>query len=160
MLIGKKVYIELDEEDMRQVKVYFENGTELGYLIAEGKWAKTKHSLKTRKAINSLASRKILALSRIDDPVVTYMTYLSKKNRSKPIGEDSFIAPKSALEAQRLSKESNIPLSFSSQASESPKPKVGQIEQKYRSQDSVKERRNIVSGTTLDLNEIVNGKQR
>ncbi len=49
-LIGTKVLISVNPEDVSYVKAYNLNGEELGILIATGEWGKRPHSLKTREA--------------------------------------------------------------------------------------------------------------
>lgn len=106
-LVGEKLSIEVDEEDMRYCKAYFPDGSELGILKAGGRWSETKHSRKTRKAIQSLISRKILIVTSQQDPVQTYLGYLStpEKRRGK---KKSLLTPKQATEAHRVAKESGL----------------------------------------------------
>lgn len=107
-LIGKKLILEFDEEDWRYCKAYLENGAELGLLKAVGRWSQTKHSRKTRKAINSLVAKRIIVITKHDDPVQVFMTHLStssrKRNSSKP-----HLNPREATEANRVANESGLP---------------------------------------------------
>jgi len=48
-LVGSKLFIEVDPDDVSSVRAYTENGIELGYLRAAGIWGRRSHSLKTRK---------------------------------------------------------------------------------------------------------------
>jgi len=109
-LIGKNVTVEIDEEDMRQVNVYLANGYSLGTLIASGRWSETKHSRKTRKAINQLLYRRILVLTDTDDPVITYLAYLSTPKKHGKKSKKSFISKRSATEATRVAKEAGLQL--------------------------------------------------
>lgn len=106
-LIGEKLLIKIDEDDMRQVKAFLKNGAELGFLTAKGRWSNSKHSRRTRKAINSLMSKRTLVVSQFDDPVHVYLSHLSvqKKQRST-----SLISRKQATDATRIAKEANLPL--------------------------------------------------
>jgi putative transposase len=106
-LIGRKLIVEIDEDDMRFVKAYLENGAELGMLKAGGRWWITKHSRKTRKIINSLIAKKILVISSLDDPIQVYMKYLSKQNGVKK-RHKKIIPPTQATEAVRISKEAGL----------------------------------------------------
>lgn len=54
-LIGKKICIEVNPDDIRTIKGYFEDGTELGILYAVGEWGQRSHSLKTRREAMKLA---------------------------------------------------------------------------------------------------------
>lgn len=106
-LLGKFLIVEIDEEDMRQVRVYLENGAELGYLKAQGRWSQTKHSRRTRKAINSLLYMRTLVLSEFDDPVVAYLSHLSTP-ASPTKGKAPRLPPSRATDVTRISKEAAI----------------------------------------------------
>jgi hypothetical protein len=106
-LIGKKLIIEVDEDDMRLCKAYLENGGELGILKAGGRWYLTKHSRKTRKIINSLITKKILVISEHDDPVQVYLNFVSQHNKSRK-SKGKLLNPSQATEANRISKESGL----------------------------------------------------
>lgn len=119
-LIGTRLLLEVDDDDMRQVKAFLPNGAELGVLKAHGKWAVTKHSRRTRKAINGLLTKRLLALTTFDDPVQVYMLHLAsqkgKRGKSGP-------SPKQATEIVRIRKEVGldpqvIPASVSTPRSE------------------------------------------
>lgn len=104
-LIGKKILVEVvDEEDFRHLKAYLMNGAELGFLSVSGRWAKTKHSRRTRKAINNLIAKKILVLSEFDDPILKTLEYLSTPKQQKK-KNDLPLAPRQATEATRLAME-------------------------------------------------------
>lgn len=48
-LVGTKIFIEVNPEDISSVFAYTDDGIELGYLRATGIWGRKSHSLKTRK---------------------------------------------------------------------------------------------------------------
>ena len=48
-LVGAKLFLEVDPEDISSVFAYTEDGIELGYLRAAGIWGRRSHSLRTRK---------------------------------------------------------------------------------------------------------------
>lgn len=52
-LIGQKIYIEVNEADIRGFFAYSLDGEPLGWMSAESYWGQDPHSRKTRKAINS-----------------------------------------------------------------------------------------------------------
>lgn len=76
-LKNKKISVEIDEQDLRAVRAYFPDGSLLGTLKAVGKWSITKHSRKTRKAINSLKSARLMIVTDFDDPVISYFKHLT-----------------------------------------------------------------------------------
>ncbi|WP_273853662.1 hypothetical protein [Guptibacillus spartinae] len=78
-LIGTKLDLLVNTEDLRAVKAFLPDGSELGLLQATGKWFYTKHSLRTRKTINSLRSRKLIHFTNADDPILIYYKYLEEE---------------------------------------------------------------------------------
>jgi putative transposase len=108
-LIGTKVWIEFDEDDLRQICAYTSNGAELGYLRAQAKWGITKHSRKTRKAINSLVAKRIITFTEHDDPILVYLAYLSQTSMVKS-DRGCTTSKRQATEAARVARESGLPL--------------------------------------------------
>jgi hypothetical protein len=108
-LANTEINIELDEQDMRAVRAYFPDGSPIGVLLAAGKWSTTKHSRKTRKAINQLKAKRALTISELDDPVEHYLQHLrnqvldpnSGPRKSPPQGNTRSVA----TELNRLSAE-------------------------------------------------------
>jgi hypothetical protein len=98
-LVGKSLTLEIDEDDMRQVRAFLSNGAELGILKAHGKWGVTKHSRRTRRAINSLLAKRVLVLSEFDDPMQVYMRHIAKPEGKKPL------TPRQATQLTQLAKE-------------------------------------------------------
>jgi hypothetical protein len=78
-LKNTEISIEVDEQDMRAVRAYFPGGEPIGMLQAAGKWSVTKHSRKTRKAINQLKADRAFTISELDDPVEQYLKYLRNR---------------------------------------------------------------------------------
>lgn len=105
-LIGADVLLEIDEEDMRQLKAYLGNGAELGILKAHGKWGQTKHSRRTRKAINGLLSKRVIVVSTFDDPMQVYLQYLVSLGKKGSVQRPN---PKQATEIVRVKKEAGLP---------------------------------------------------
>ncbi|RQR52501.1 hypothetical protein DIE18_31565 [Burkholderia sp. Bp9125] len=105
-LIGKEIVIYIDDNDLRQVWAYLATGEEYGVLVAESKWGLTKHSLTTRKAIFSLAYKRVLVLSQTTDPIIDYLNYLADKatRKCKRPGP----APKAATEAVRVANDAGV----------------------------------------------------
>lgn len=149
-LIGKKITVDIDEEDMRQVRAYLSNGAELGFLKASGRWSQTKHSRKTRKAINSLIHRRVLVLSEFDDPVQAYLRYLSLP-KNKAGGQTPTPPPSKAMEAVRVSREGELPLLIA--------PTRSGTDNLVRSRARTSEASALMEAPTLDLNVLVNRKR-
>lgn len=74
-LIGKPLRLYFDIKDLRRVRAYFENGEELGYLMANRPWCFTPHSLRTRKEILKLRALGKLRYRDGDDAVEAYYKY-------------------------------------------------------------------------------------
>lgn len=90
-LIGKTLTVEIDESDMRSVEAFLEDGAPLGTLTATGGWGKTKHSRRTRKAINKLVRARLLILAHSDDPVVAFLEYQAKKAQSLHASQEKIV---------------------------------------------------------------------
>jgi len=101
-LIGARLLLEVDEDDMRQVKAYLPNGAELGVLKAHGKWGITRHTRRTRKAINSLITKRLITITGFDDPMQVYMRHLATRKGTRPSAGPG---PKQATEIVRVKKE-------------------------------------------------------
>lgn len=74
-LIGEKLIIEVNPENIRTIKAYFENGTELGLLVATGEWGRKAHSLKSRKEAKKLANQN----KKKSDPFYAPLTELENE---------------------------------------------------------------------------------
>lgn len=74
-LIGKKLRIYYDVRDIRVVKAFFEDGSELGILTAARPWCFTPHSLRVRQEIFRLIAEKKLALREGEDPIELWEQY-------------------------------------------------------------------------------------
>lgn len=104
-LIGARLLLEVDEEDMRQVKAFLPNGGELGVLKAHGKWGVTKHSRRTRKAINSLITKRLITVTTFDDPLQVYMRHLASKKGGRAAQGPK---PKQMTEIVRVSRDAGL----------------------------------------------------
>jgi hypothetical protein len=113
-LIGVELIVDLDEDDMRQVRASLPNGGDLGFLGAAGRWGETPHTRKTRKAINSLLSRGILVLSEFDDPIQVYLRYLGTQRRSRSDSDTESavreqMSPRDTTLLTRVAREAGMP---------------------------------------------------
>ncbi len=77
-LIGTKIRVIADEDDMRSVRSFLVGGRDLGTLRALGKWREVKHSLRTRLATNRRYARKILHEADSVEPVEALLDHLSR----------------------------------------------------------------------------------
>lgn len=129
-LVNQRLTLEIDNEDMRQVTAFLQNGAELGVLKAKGKWGLTKHSRRTRLAINSLIYKRVITLTEFDDPVQVYMRHLAQTGKKK---KGTTIAPRQATQLTQLAKEAGQTLRLPStepttpQISTSVKPARGRL---------------------------------
>jgi hypothetical protein len=110
-LNGKKILVHIDEQDMRVVTAYYPDGSLLGPLRAFGAWAHTRHSRKTRQAINKLVSDRIISFIDSDDPVHKYMEYLAAKAGGKRKNSGAVPASSFATELLRVDTEINTDIS-------------------------------------------------
>lgn len=145
-LIGKKVNIYIDESDLRVITAYTPDGFLLGKLVAMGKWADTKHDLKTRKAINSKMADRTLQVASEQDPVRVYLASLSASRRG---GSD--LHAQGATEAARVATEAGIEL----QAMELQPNKAMETGKTLEYSDSL-----IIGKPIPNLNDIINQKRR
>jgi len=115
LLIGKKLRLYYNIMDLRTVKVFFEDGSELGTLIAARPWSRTKHSLRVRKEILKLYRMRKLYFGEDDDAVEVYLKYKRKKAIQDKKQRATYIKAKRAAEQgeskkqkEKNSKESTI----------------------------------------------------
>ncbi len=77
-LIGKKLELLVNIEDLRSIKAYLSDGSEIGILRASGKWGTSPHSLKTRKEINKLKAKRLIYFTSNENPIDVYNEFLVK----------------------------------------------------------------------------------
>lgn len=82
-LIGQRLALRVNPDDMRCVTAFLESGAELGVLTALGPWGRTPHTLEARRAINSLRARKLFAYTEGQDPILAYQEHLANEGISK-----------------------------------------------------------------------------
>lgn len=82
-LIGEKLIIEVNIDDISVVKAYLNDGQELDYLKVKGPWSKDPHSLKTRKTINRLVRENKLRFDDDVSPVEAFGKYLEEKSETQ-----------------------------------------------------------------------------
>jgi YD repeat-containing protein len=82
-LIGTKLDLLINIDDLRVIRAFFPDGTPFGLLTAVGKWGITPHSLQVRKQINRLKKRMLLHYTNQDDPIDCYHKYLQEQSKTK-----------------------------------------------------------------------------
>jgi putative transposase len=80
-LVGRKLRIYFIARDIRRIHAFFEDGSELGILVASRQWRITPHSLRVRKEILRLHRLKLLKYDDADNPVEAYVKF--KRSESK-----------------------------------------------------------------------------
>jgi hypothetical protein len=74
-LIGKRLRIYYDADDIRVLRAFLADGTEFGELKAGGLWSATPHSLEVRKRIFKAKRLRQLHFGQWDDPVQVYLDF-------------------------------------------------------------------------------------
>ncbi|UQZ87521.1 hypothetical protein SK3146_06823 [Paenibacillus konkukensis] len=82
-LINTKIIVHVNVDDLRTIRVYLPDGSELGELVAAGKWSLTPHTLQMRKAINLLKAKRLIHFTQWDDPIFVYHEYLLSQTKIK-----------------------------------------------------------------------------
>lgn len=95
-LIGKKLRIYYDPRDIRVVKAFFDDGTELGILSAARPWCFTPHSLRVRREVCRLIAERKLAIREGDNPIEAWARMRSEQRHNK--GSAGLMAKQQRLE--------------------------------------------------------------
>lgn len=82
-LIGQKLIIDVNPDDISSIRGFFENGTELGILTAVGEWGRRSHSLKTREEAIKLANYN----KQKNNPFYAPLTELENELNERAISE-------------------------------------------------------------------------
>ncbi|MDQ8739161.1 hypothetical protein [Paenibacillus sp. LHD-38] len=78
-LIGTKLTIHINVDDMRTVKAFLPDGSEFGELVVAGKWSLTPHTYQMRKSINQLVTKRLIHYTQWDDPIFAYYEYMANQ---------------------------------------------------------------------------------
>lgn len=111
-MIGKRVMLHVDERDMRTVKAFLEDGSEIGVLTATGAWSRTPHSRVVRRMINAELKAKVLELNEEMDPVVA-LHELRARQAAEDAQRQSKRAPKmsdAATDLARIGAQTGLPI--------------------------------------------------
>lgn len=79
-LVGEKLIVEVNIDDISTVKAFLSDGQELDYLKAKGGWGRKPHSLKTRKVINKLVRENKLKFDDAFSPVDAFESWLEENS--------------------------------------------------------------------------------
>ncbi|HBB89504.1 MAG TPA: hypothetical protein DC047_18015 [Blastocatellia bacterium] len=81
-LIGVRLDLSVNPDDMRSLVAYLPDGSELGVLTAHGLWGRTPHTFEMREAILELKHKQLLFYTEQQDPIHVYMDLLTtQKNK-------------------------------------------------------------------------------
>lgn len=80
-LIGRPLRIYYDADDIRRVRAFLDDGTELGELTVGGRWRESAHSLEMRQRIFRARRLRQVQFSELDDPVQVYLQF--KRGQAK-----------------------------------------------------------------------------
>lgn len=81
-LCGKKIRIYFNTQDIRQLHAFFEDGAELGVLVASRSWRRTAHSLRQRQEILRLVRLGKLRYRGDQDAIEAYALYKRRLART------------------------------------------------------------------------------
>ncbi|MEK3934442.1 hypothetical protein MKY41_03910 [Sporosarcina sp. FSL W7-1349] len=104
-LINKTLELIINTDDLRVIKAFLTDGSELGNLSAFGKWGITPHDLRTRKAINKLKSNSLIHFTQLEDPIQVYQNYLEKEAQKNKTNRNRL----ASLKKEQKSKENRYP---------------------------------------------------
>ncbi|MCM3082171.1 hypothetical protein [Brevibacillus invocatus] len=79
-LINKELTLLVNVDDLRTIRAFLPDGSELGILKAHGHWGIIPHSLRLRKAIFKLKRDQKINFSADENPFEIYIEYLAKNN--------------------------------------------------------------------------------
>lgn len=100
-LLGQKLRGHINRKDISTIRVYYEDGAELGVLRAKGAWGRHPHTLEDREHYNSLLTSGELTISPDEDEVEAYHLHLAKKSiADASVQKDS--RPKTSVNTTRV----------------------------------------------------------
>lgn len=131
-LIGEKLTLHVNPDDLRLIKAFLPDGSDFGLLSAKAPWHRLPHSLETRTAINRLRHRKLVSFTEMDDPIAIYNDHLAAESltnkRARPrfekVRREKASAPSSLPEAETPAVPSSSATETVAAAEEAPRPTV------------------------------------
>jgi putative transposase len=80
-LIGVRLDLSINPDDLRSITTYLPDGSELGLLIAHGFWGRTPHTIEMRDGILDLKNRQLISYTEDQDAIHIYMDHLEAEKR-------------------------------------------------------------------------------
>jgi putative transposase len=102
-LIGKRLRIYYDADDIRVLRAFLVDGTEFGELKAGGLWSTTPHSLDVRKRIFKAKRLRQLHFGQWDDPVQVYLNFKRGKVKRSRRAASEIAQIKDRIKAKQTS---------------------------------------------------------
>jgi len=103
-LIGQELTLHVNVDDLRTIRAFLPDGSELGFLAAAGKWSITPHTLQIRKTINQMVLRKLIHFTQWDDPIFVYFDYKSRAAKEGERGAANKVAHvQNVIKKQKIS---------------------------------------------------------
>jgi hypothetical protein len=96
-LIGTQIIARIDRRDMRTVRIFSQDGSELGVLRAAAPWHQFPHTLEMRRAIRRLISKKLIHYTDNQDLGIVYLDYLESKAMKDKYVEPAYLKFRRAL---------------------------------------------------------------
>lgn len=90
-LIGTQIVARIDRRDMRTIRIFEVNGSELGALRAASPWHRFPHTLEMRQEILRLIKRKLLHYTGNQDLGIVYLDYLEQKAMKNKYVEPAYL---------------------------------------------------------------------
>jgi len=78
-LIGKKITLIVNRQDLRTIRAFLEDGSSIGILKALGPWANIPHDIWVRKFTNRRVGGRIIARANMQDPVADLVDDLADR---------------------------------------------------------------------------------
>ncbi|MGM8216355.1 hypothetical protein ACLIA0_12360 [Bacillaceae bacterium W0354] len=101
-LVGQKLKIVINSDDLRFFKAFLPNGAELGLLKAKGKWSLRKHSLEMRQTINKLHRKGLIHFTNEDDPIDILFEYLRMKSKNHKPSRNQLVSFESEMKTSDI----------------------------------------------------------
>jgi len=78
-LLGRDLRVYYNSDDLRSVRAFLSDGSELGILKAQGAWGEIRHDLKLRREIMKLRAKKRLAFTVTQEFINRFVEEKRKK---------------------------------------------------------------------------------